>query len=395
MKLLYKILFVYYQYGLLLYGRFLSIFLKPNPKEKSVLYLAAFFPENAGFHWRVKKWAGELTKEGYSVSIRLATNKELLDEYPQNTYRFLFHFFVTRFSQVLAARQYETVIVRRELLLFNQYGNHGLEKLLRKMCANVILDIDDDLSASKRQPAEVNSLFGKLMGEDGNSFRNSFAYYDQFIVASKYLKAYVQEHGGIAADKITVIPTCVDYNYYPAKSYESNTPTVFGWIGGVYNYPLLKQIIPILNELSTRYSFELHVIGNGQFEANSHFPIVNKVWSLQTEVADLLRCDIGLMPLDNSEESKGKGGFKLIQYMGLGIVSVASGVTINNDIVDQGSNSFLYQTDEELKKILEDILQGKIDLAQMGQKARTRIEKEYSFSGNRAEYLKIMKPIRS
>ena len=37
------------------------------------------------------------------------------------------------------------------------------------------------------------------------------------------------------------------------------------------------------------------------------------------------------MPLENTYIGKGKCGFKLIQYMGLGIVSVASAITSNKE----------------------------------------------------------------
>lgn len=387
MNLLYKILYVYYQYGLLLYGRCLSLFLKPNSKENSVLYLAAFFPENAGYQWRVQKWGNVLREKGYKVDIAVANSKELLQTYNANTYRFLISFMRTRFRQVLIARKYETVIVRRELLLFNEYGNHFLEKLLRKMCTNVILDIDDDLSAAKRQPHAVTSLFGKILLEDGNSFRNSFQYYDRFFVASNYLKAYVQKHGGVEESRIEVIPTCVDYDKYERKTYSKDNVLRLGWIGSANNFQYLQHIEGHLNKLYRKIPFEFIVISKDCAFEKAEFPVVYKNWSLESEVKDLQSIDIGLMPLNECKESMGKGGFKLIQYMGLGIVGVASAITINTEIVEDGVNSFLIHNDEEWIEVLQKLLSKEIDLEAIGRLARRKVDNNYTFEANKNCYL--------
>ena len=44
--------------------------LLPTKKSKSgILFLAAFFEGNAGFHWRVKKWSEILIDYGCKVKI--------------------------------------------------------------------------------------------------------------------------------------------------------------------------------------------------------------------------------------------------------------------------------------------------------------------------------------
>ena len=106
-------------------------FLARRNKNKSVLYLAAFFPGNAGYHWRVKKWTEELEKEGFTVNIASPLNElDFKNLLAQDHQQFLIKSLKRRFWQVVHSRKYETVIVRRELLIFNDYGNLFLEKLL-------------------------------------------------------------------------------------------------------------------------------------------------------------------------------------------------------------------------------------------------------------------------
>src|SRR5690606_16168978 len=161
----------------------------------------------------------------------------------------------------------------------------------------------------------------------------------------------------INPNRITVIPTCVDYDKYPPKVYPNQIEQiVFGWIGGDHNYPQLQRIIPVLNNLKNTFNFKLIVIGGTRFKSRAEFEVEFIPWSLETEVENLYKIDIGLMPLEENKVTKGKGGFKLIQYMGLGIVSVASGVTINKEIITDEEDSFLVFEDNwetVLNKVLK------------------------------------------
>ncbi len=377
----------YYQTLSLFFG--LIIRRKKTFENKSVLFLSPFFPENAGYHWRVQKWDEELRKAGYTkVDSWCAVDKHSFNEYSNNSSLFMIRFLRKRFKQVIKAQKYETVIVCRELLVFNDYGDLFLEKLLRKICNNLILDIDDDLSASKNQPKTIDSFFAKLLHENGNSFRESFKYYDKFIVASSYLKEYVIEHVNVDESQVCVIPTCVDYNNYESKKYAiTNNQPVLGWIGGDHNYYLIDTIIPILNKLAETFTFKLLVIGGEEYRADTIFEIENIQWSLKSEVENLNKIDIGLMPLDDSEMSKGKGGFKLIQYMGLGIVSIATAVTINEEIVQDKTNSFLIYTSDDWYTVLSDIFNEKYNLNQIGRNAKYTIHERFTFDSNKQKYL--------
>jgi len=116
---------------------------------------------------------------------------------------------------------------------------------------------------------------------------------------------------------------------------------------------------------------------------------------LETEISNLLDIDIGLMPLIDDAESKGKGGFKLIQYMGLGIVSVASPITINKEIVDHQINSFLANDNEEWEFWLSQLLERKFDLQKIGEEARLKINSKYTFSANENNYINFIEYVRN
>jgi glycosyltransferase involved in cell wall biosynthesis len=373
-------------------------FLARRNKNKSVLYLAAFFPGNAGYHWRVKKWTEELEKEGFTVNIASPLNElDFKNLLAQDHQQFLIKSLKRRFWQVVHSRKYETVIVRRELLIFNDYGNLFLEKLLLKIHPNAILDFDDDLSSSKRQPRKITNWYGKLLQEHGDKFNATLKLYKHFIVASDYLKGRVLgQNRKISEKDVCVIPTCVDYVNYPAKDYSKRIgPIVFGWIGGDHNYYLLDLILPLFKKLSKEYTFKFLLIGGKNPNFLVDFDLEFISWSLDSEINNLNKIDIGLMPLDDDDNSKGKGGFKLIQYMGLGIVSVASPITINKQIVRHEQDSFLPETFEDWESVLRRILNNEINLSEIGKKARRKIESSFTFNANKSTYKEFIEGVRN
>lgn len=389
-----RLLFHIYWFSLI--GRIIAHFISSRKHEpKSILYLAAFFPENAGFEWRVRKWVESIKKDYTKVEIKYALEGDEFNQLlTKNHNEFLIKSLKRRFWQVIDSRKFETIIVRRELLLYNDYGNLFLEKLLLKIHPNAILDFDDDISAAKNQPKKIISLYGKLLQEDGDKFNNTLKMYSNFIVASNYLKTRIERINNKNTN-IAIIPTCVDYNNFPQKKYTEKKRLIFGWIGGTHNYFLLDNLMPIFVKLSKEYSFKLLVIGGEEYKKNVNFEIEFRKWSLETEIRNLLDVDVGLMPLIDDEESKGKGGFKLIQYMGLGIVSIASPITINNEIVDHQKNSFLAKDYEEWEFWMTQLLENKIELQKIGEEARKKINSAYTFSSNRNNYINFIENVRN
>ena len=76
-------------------------------------------------------------------------------------------------------------------------------------------------------------------------------------------------------------------------------------------------------------------------------PTVNVPWSLADEVSLFNTCDVGVYPLTDDEWSKGKCGFKAIQFMSCGVPVVAAAVGVNREIIQDGVNGFLASSDDE------------------------------------------------
>ena len=103
----------------------------------------------------------------------------------------------------------------------------------------------------------------------------------------------------------------------------------------------------------------------------------------------MLNFHIGLMPLHDDEISKGKCGFKAIQYMSLGIPGVVSPVGVNSKIVDDGLTGYVCNTLEEWKDKLESLLNNAQLRASMGAAARLKIENNYSVTSSAPLFLQL------
>jgi glycosyltransferase involved in cell wall biosynthesis len=361
--------------------------------RRRVLFLEPFFPQSSGAVYRVVRWADILESRGFRTRIRHPLSERTTRKLLDGGWTGLFYavYLLRRLPQCLAAPFYSCVVVRRELLVYNDYGDLFLERLLLALNPNVILDFDDDISAAKREPRELTPV-GRALRENPTKFNDSLRLYPRFIAGSGYLAHLVElERAGLAPADTVVIPTCVDYDKLAAKQYTAtNGPLTFGWIGTNGNLPQLEALVPELEALSRDVPLKLLVISGRDLGVATSFPVENRRWSLDRQIADLLDIEVGLMPLRDTRVERGKCGFKLIQYMGLGIVGVASAVTTNREIVTNGVDGFLVEPGAGWLEPLREITARREEFSRIGSAARERITSGYSFDAHSDAYTRFI-----
>lgn len=361
--------------------------------KNKILYLEGTHYGGTGYKYRVEKWMSILGQHNYKCKGGFIFNIEEWHKKhnPEKPFSFLTQYLLIRVTQVLGSIFYSHVIVRRELLIYNDYGNLFLEKLLSSIHYNSYLDFDDDIQSTKINYPRTIKL--RLLGLVNKRFFKSFNYYDGLIAGSSYLKNLALANSKALEPKITIIPTCVDYYELNKKEYDAHSEKiVFGWLGSDYNLFYLDNIIDSLNEISKISKIELIVISKNGYhtEKSLNLKINNIPWDIDKEIENLLKIDIGLMPLNDAVPDKGKCGFKLIQYMGLGIVSIASGIGVNTEIIQDKHNGFLVNENNWLD-VLKEVIGKKENFQTIGETARKSIQSSYSFNSNTDKYLKLLR----
>jgi len=174
-----------------------------------------------------------------------------------------------------------------------------------------------------------------------------------------------------------VIPTVIDLQKYCVQKENHSFKFIIGWTGTSQNLVFLDQIARPLRVLRQEFpQLKLLVICDKPYELDDM--VINKLWSKETEIDDMLLMDIGVMPLSNDEWTRGKCSFKAIQYMALGIPAVISPVGMNTEVITDGINGYLADTEDEWITKLRNIIVDQSIRQTFAIKAREEVESKYS-----------------
>jgi glycosyltransferase involved in cell wall biosynthesis len=185
------------------------------------------------------------------------------------------------------------------------------------------------------------------------------------------------------------IPTCVNLEngFHKIKHHREANLSV-GWTGSHSTLKYLNELIPVITELQRDLDFNFLVIADrNPFLPFKKFQFIP--WNASSEQEDILKFDIGVMPLVEDAWSEGKCGFKLIQYYASGIPAVASPVGVNKMIIDDTVNGFLCNSKEDWESSLKKLLTDKSLRERMGIAGREKIDKEYSIKSQALKFIQI------
>ena len=287
-----------------------------------------------------------------------------------------------RCYDLLSAGDYDVVFVQREAALV---GPPLIERAVTEWFKKpLVLDLDDPLWVQYTSPV-YGRLASRLRCLDKTS---------ELIRRAAHVvcgNALIAEHARALGTAATVLPTIVDTDRFSPRQDDTDdgAPTI-GWIGTHTTLPYLEAIAPALEQLAARRPFKLKVVGGGRSLNLRGLDVEELSWSLGREVEDFRSLDIGLYPLDDDEWSRGKSGFKAIQYLCCGVPFVASPVGVVRDIAAESGAAFLATHPDEWLAAL-DCLLGDADLRRaMGRAGRDFALSRYRLTAQAAELGEIL-----
>jgi glycosyltransferase involved in cell wall biosynthesis len=150
---------------------------------------------------------------------------------------------------------------------------------------------------------------------------------------------------------------------------------------------LLEHVLlKIKKKYGDRVSFML--ISNKLYE-NKKLGITTTFWNADDEINQLSHIDIGIMPLPNDEWSRGKCGFKGLQYMAMEIPCIMSAVGVNTEIIEHGVNGFLAHNNDEWEEYLTLLIDNSELRKTIGKQGRKTVEERYSIDSQKEKYVGI------
>jgi glycosyltransferase involved in cell wall biosynthesis len=164
----------------------------------------------------------------------------------------------------------------------------------------------------------------------------------------------------------------------PPRAGNGDREPVVGWIGSPTTVPYIRGLAAVLKRVAERRRFVLRLSGAGEAIEMPGVKVENPTWSLEGEIGLFNGCDVGIYPLVNDDWSKGKCGFKAIEFMACGVPVVASAVGVNREIIQDGVNGFLASTDDEFADKLERLLADPALRRRFAEAGRQTIVERYS-----------------
>ena len=292
----------------------------------------------------------------------------------------LFRSFVKRFLLLFTLYKYDKIFIHREAAHIGPpFFEFIIAKVLRK---KYIYDYDD--ATWLPNYSETNASFHRLKAYWKVKYCIKWAYH--VTPGNQYLANYAQKYN----DKTTIIPTTIDtINHHNLITNYDAEKLVIGWTGTHTTMHYLDFLVPIIAELEKKFSFDFLIISN----ENPTYQLKSLKfikWNHATEIQDLAKISIGVMPLEQDIWSEGKCGFKGLQYMALGIPVLMSPVGVNKKILEDKVNGFLVKTPQEWKDCLETLLINKELRKKVGQAGKQTIIDRYSVLANRNVYLNLL-----
>ncbi len=279
----------------------------------------------------------------------------------------VFKGFVRRIKLLTTINQYDWVFIHREAAPIGPpIFEWVIARILRK---KIIYDFDDAIWLPN--VSDSNKFASKLKGYSKVSSICKWAY--RVSCGNEYLAAYAR----LRNNNVIIFPTIVNTDVFKPSKDIHQQPITIGWTGSVSTNKWLEDIESVLQVVQQKTTCRYLFISNEppRFK-NLKYEFLK--WNSSSEVSDINQIDIGIMPLPDTEWSKGKCGFKLIQYLSVEKPAVATLVGVNSEIIQEGITGFLCKTDDDWIDRLVYLCTHKDIRTNMGKTGRLHIVKYYS-----------------
>lgn len=269
---------------------------------------------------------------------------------------------------LIRSGRYDAILVQRVLFPF------PIPLLFRAIRRKVVFDFDDAIFTTESPDASVADRLRTWF--HARSVEPILTAASHAIVENDYTAAYAERF----CPQVSIITGPIDTDRYVPGRGRDETEVVLGWIGSPSTAPYLETIREPLARIGERFpSMVVRIIGADAPEIPG-VKTESLPWGLDREVGDLQTFDIGLMPLPDDPWTRGKGGYKLLQYGAMGIASVASPVGVNREIVEDGVSGLLADTEADWVDALVRLIEDEEERIRMGAAARERMLSQYALA---------------
>lgn len=227
-------------------------------------------------------------------------------------------------------------------------------------------------------------------------------YSTNIIVISDFLKSLIPSEYRY---KVALLPTTDgDMREEDMKEITHKREELYGnklvlvWVATASNLPYLERIIDILDAAALQLKQELNkqlilkvVCNQPIVHECQHLSLQNIRWERTVAQQEMSSAHVGIMPLVLNRFTLGKGGFKLVQYLSIGLPLIASNVGFNKEIVTKECG-YIIDDGQELDGWIPAIINCASDwnkYCAMSASALDQYKKKFSYEDNLDYWTKL------
>lgn len=359
-------------------------------KMKKILIICPY-PENVAPSQRLKfeQYYSYFRENGYELTVSPFISNKFWKIIYKKGYLFQKFFFtcygyIKRIVDLVRTSNYDIIYIH---LWATPFGPPLFEKLFRIRAKKIIFDIDDLIYLNDLK-SRATPFISKLKGATKPIYLMKHA--DHVITCTPYLDTFVRQFNQHTTD----ISSTVDTKSYKARlDYQKNEgKIVIGWSGSLSTSKYLHLLDNVFKKLKGKIDFKLLVMGDERFYIEGIDVEAHK-WTIENELSVISRFDIGIYPLPDEEWVYGKSGLKAIQYMAMGIPTIATAIGTNFRVIENGVSGFLVQNEEEWINAIVLLSTDAMRREILGKEARKVVEEKFSIEANRQSYIQILEEV--
>ena len=293
--------------------------------------------------------------------------------------------FVNRIKLLFKIKEFDVIFIHREACFIGPAIFEWAYSLLATK--KIIFDFDDAIWLRDVSDANVALGWLKAPSKTSDIIRKA----GSIIAGNAYLASYAKKFN----QNTFIIPTTIDTNYHkPKVKGGTKNYITLGWTGSSTTIKHFEEIIPVLEKIQNKYDQKVKILLISNKSLKSETISLEFIpWNKETEIDDLAKIDIGIMPLPDDKWSKGKCGFKGLQYMAMGIPTIMSPVGVNKEIIENVINGYLASTEEEWIEKLSLLIENPELREKTGKAGRQTVIERYSVESQKENYLAVFNSI--
>jgi glycosyltransferase involved in cell wall biosynthesis len=271
-----------------------------------------------------------------------------------------------RLSLYRKLNRYDAVFLQKRLLSRPEL------MLLRRNARSLVYDLDDAI----------------MYHGNGTEDRRGQARFAAMIRAADLVicgNQYLADEASQFTNCVTIVPTCIDMDaYHPRLRHNDPNHITVGWTGSRSTNRYLNEILPILPKIHAPIAVKVisETMAEIDFSLLGNLPRTFVPWSPENEIREAATFDIGVMPVPENRFTRGKCGFKALQYMALGIPAVCSPVGVNCDIIHDGLDGFLPRSRDDWFQTIARLLKDSFLRETIGHAGRRRAAEAFSLAAH-------------